>query len=998
MQSLEVDVKYVVWHSRAREGVTLSTSESGSAGEGSQGPKLEIPAAGKPKRRLIWIAVIVAAIVVIAGVSVWAIVYLGTGSLTVSSSSPYVAANSAANLQAVITMPPLVTAGAVDWQFGDGANLSGASSNVSHTYALPGNYLVFAASPLSNGKAVDNSMALYPMQVGPAPVPYVNPLGDASALGILTINKTLSSPGAPTIAPGGSVVFVGVPQQLPTFFYSRNDTVGWTRRTTAQWTNFSWEVSSLGLNFGDGSAPVTNASAEAWRVTHTFSDTGLFTVRLTVTTQNLTSVITCPNLNCGAGTQTGPTPTNATACGTQCEITTTVAQTVAVGNYQVQSFAGSIVNPGTIVNMEATTGGTWTLDPAINYVGSEPIINIYETLLAYNYTSTTSLVPILADSIPTVENGGISPDFMNYTFHIRQNLHFSDGTPVTPWDVKYSITRTLLFVSGSPPTPGWLIGQFLLPTDADGNYLLNYSTVNGAVSVDNSSQTVTFHLVTPAPPIVFDEIITSTLGCGIASHTWLESVGPKLVWSDAGFADYEQYGNLQNWVSAWRNGAVGSGPYMIDYVANPDAIVLKTNPFFTPLPGSPAPSVAKIVIQYVADDSTRELSLQTGKADIATISTSRYAVAANMQRQGLIYILPMPSMTLYWWNFNMQIYQSGTAQNPYGNSVPPNFFVDLNMRKAFFYAYNFQQYINQILGNGVYNTKFGSLYNGIIPEGMPGYVNYSSMDTYSMALAHQYYNKTAWVQSHGWATSGFTLALNVGQEDPIASAAAAMWAQSLEQLAPAGQIHITIVPITDAEVTANAVPQANPMAVYSVGFGWAPDYPWPTDYTVPMLLPGVTLAVPYGGYYTATNGFNIEYFQNDPTGAGQVANMTKMLNWIDDSTGANSTNLDQAIWDSQQANWMGMNETLYVPEFQLYNHVYYRQWISGMEKEANPLLGGQWLLYAYLSKGSGVSTASVGSSTMSIVGAAILSGLASPPMIVFLGIRPNRSDSKRKEE
>ncbi len=124
--------------------------------------------------------------------------------------------------------------------------------------------------------------------------------------------------------------------------------------------------------------------------------------------------------------------------------------------------------------------------------------------------------------------------------------------------------------------------------------------------------------------------------------------------------------------------------------------------------------------------------------------------------------------------------------------------------------------------------------------------------------------------------------------------------------------------------------------------------------------------------------------------------MTKMYNWIDDSIGANSTNLPQAILDSQQANWMGMNLTLYVPEFQLYNHVYYRQWITGMDLEANPLLGGQWLLYNYLSKSGSVSTSSV-SPTPSILDAVLASGLTTPPMIVLLGLRRTRTGPGGKE-
>jgi ABC-type transport system substrate-binding protein len=929
------------------------------------------------------IVAIVVAVIVIAAISVWAIIYLGTGSLAVNTTNPFVAAKSSTDFRAVITTPALVSAGAVDWKFGDGSSTSGAAASVNHTYDFPGTFFIYASSALSNGKAVDNSMALLPLQVGPVPVPIANPLGETSAPGSLTINRSGSAAGAPLIATGGSILFRASVSLAPDFAWSNEVNVA-----TNEWYNYSWAITSLSVNFGDGSAPSINASTPftdavgyPYLVSHQYNTAGLFVATLTVTTQNY-------SFHQVDGVPANPAATPVSPAQTQI---TKVGQSVAVGSYQLVSYSGNVVNPGTIVNMEQSSGGTWTLDPSINYIGSEPIINIYQTLLGYNYTSTTDLVPIIADSIPTVASGEISSDYMNYTFHIRPGLKFSDGTPVTAWDVKYSITRSLLFANGAPPTPGWLLSQFLDP-----DYTANYTVLYPAVEANNATQDVTFHLSVAAPPTVFFEVLTSTLGAGIVSHTWLEQVGPPLVWSEAGFDAYAQYGNLQNWVSAWRNGAVGSGPYMIDYVANPDAIVLKVNPDFTPVPGVPAPSVGKVVIQYVADDSTRELSLQTGKADIAAISSSRYAVAANLAQQGLIHILPIPTMTMYWWNFNMEIYQSGTPSNPYGNSVPPDFFVDLNMRKAFFYAFNFQQYIDQILGNGVYNTKFGALYNGIIPEGMPGYVNYSYLATYDMAKAHQFYNATQWVKDKGWTTSGFTLALNVGQEDPIASAAAAMWAQSLQQLAPAGQIHINIVPITDAEVTADAVPHANPMGVYSVGFGWAPDYPWPTDYTVPMLLPGLTLDEPYGGYYTATNGFNIEYFQNDANGTGQVANMTKMYNWIDDSLYANSTNPDQAIWDSQQANWMGMNETLYVPEFQLYNHVYYRTWITGMDLEANPLNGGQWLLYAYLSKPGGVATSSVPSG-MSALASVVAAAFAGPALVAIVDSRGTWNGTRRKE-
>lgn len=47
-------------------------------------------------------------------------------------------------------------------------------------------------------------------------------------------------------------------------------------------------------------------------------------------------------------------------------------------------------------------------------------------------------VPMLAATVPTPENGGISRDGLTITYHLRPNLHWTDGTAVTSRDVKAS--------------------------------------------------------------------------------------------------------------------------------------------------------------------------------------------------------------------------------------------------------------------------------------------------------------------------------------------------------------------------------------------------------------------------------------------------------------------------------------------------------------------------------------------------------------------------------
>ena len=54
------------------------------------------------------------------------------------------------------------------------------------------------------------------------------------------------------------------------------------------------------------------------------------------------------------------------------------------------------------------------------------------------YDQNGNLVPYLAAEIPTVENGGVSADLTSITWTLQDGLLWSDGTPVTSADVKFT--------------------------------------------------------------------------------------------------------------------------------------------------------------------------------------------------------------------------------------------------------------------------------------------------------------------------------------------------------------------------------------------------------------------------------------------------------------------------------------------------------------------------------------------------------------------------------
>ncbi|QGX97967.1 peptide ABC transporter substrate-binding protein [Roseovarius faecimaris] len=54
------------------------------------------------------------------------------------------------------------------------------------------------------------------------------------------------------------------------------------------------------------------------------------------------------------------------------------------------------------------------------------------------YDETGAMVPWLVDSLPTVENGGVAADLTSITWHLSEGLNWSDGSPVTSVDVKFT--------------------------------------------------------------------------------------------------------------------------------------------------------------------------------------------------------------------------------------------------------------------------------------------------------------------------------------------------------------------------------------------------------------------------------------------------------------------------------------------------------------------------------------------------------------------------------
>jgi len=137
-----------------------------------------------------------------------------------------------------------------------------------------------------------------------------------------------------------------------------------------------------------------------------------------------------------------------------------------------------------VILEEADWGSPVSMDPSVAYDGVSPtaFFSVYQTLVTYNWTSTTSYLPQLSLCVPgpgcAAMFGGNSlivnnqtsatPEF--WTFPIDPAAHFYDPSTggnwsVYPSDVVFSLARTCGFADlpGVGIQPGWIQCQALLP-------------------------------------------------------------------------------------------------------------------------------------------------------------------------------------------------------------------------------------------------------------------------------------------------------------------------------------------------------------------------------------------------------------------------------------------------------------------------------------------------------------------------------------------------------
>jgi peptide/nickel transport system substrate-binding protein len=237
----------------------------------------------------------------------------------------------------------------------------------------------------------------------------------------------------------------------------------------------------------------------------------------------------------------------------------------------------------------ADTGGrhTWT-KPHVLRVGSQNPPNTLDPLLAANTTEAmidrfmfdglvsidptgTKQVPILAAVVPTLQNGGISPDGLTITYRLRDNVRWHDGVKFTSADVAFS-WRAIM---------------------SSNNNVVSRTGYELVKSVDTpNATTVVFHMKRRFAPFV-----NTVFG---ESDSQYEVIPEHLLGK---LHDINQI--------PFNSNPVGTGPFKFGEWARGDHLTLVPNDDYF----LGKPKLQQIVIKFIPDENTELNQLRTHDID-----------------------------------------------------------------------------------------------------------------------------------------------------------------------------------------------------------------------------------------------------------------------------------------------------------------------------------------------------------------------------------------------
>lgn len=371
-------------------------------------------------------------------------------------------------------------------------------------------------------------------------------------------------------------------------------------------------------------------------------------------------------------------------------------------------------NPETFVYVGI--GQPHTLDPAACYdtASGEVIQQVYDNLFEYVDGDLDNIGPMLAIEVPTVANGLMSEDGKTIRVQIRKGVKFHNGAELTPEDVEYTFERAMLADPAGGPV--WMFFEPLLgvqtmrdviamvggPTEfvdineVDPAILRKaYDVIDATVEVDGDA--VVFNLVTAYPPFI--QILTKGgAWSAIVNKDWMGANG---AWDGQPNTWANWYDEAVEKMAAYEK-SNGTGPFVLETWDKSGGQVIFSR-FEDYWQG--AAKIKTAFFKYIDELSTRQLMLQAGDADAIYVDQPNLEQVRPIPGVKIVEGLPQVTNTTLFYSFTIPVQGNedfvGSGKLD-GKGIPGDFFADVNVRRAFNYAFDYDAYLEEVaMGAGV---------------------------------------------------------------------------------------------------------------------------------------------------------------------------------------------------------------------------------------------------------------------------------------------------------
>lgn len=261
-----------------------------------------------------------------------------------------------------------------------------------------------------------------------------------------------------------------------------------------------------------------------------------------------------------------------------------------------------------------------TADPQRAFEPTAAIVNrgVFDTLFTYNGSDVAHPVPLL------VQTWKATKDAKKFTFNLRKNVRFADGTPLTSADVAFSLRR-LVNLKGNP--------SFLL----DGVTVTPTGKFTVVMRSKNSNSAL------PA--------ILANTSLGIVNSALVKRNGG----TDAAGADTTD--KAEQWFNSAQSAGAGSGPYILKQYSTSSQIVLTPNLKYW---GTAKPAFSSVVVRNMIAP-TQLINVQRGKYEVAIDLSSQQAETLKGNKK--LSVLTTPSTWVFFMLANNDPKVSGYASN-----------------------------------------------------------------------------------------------------------------------------------------------------------------------------------------------------------------------------------------------------------------------------------------------------------------------------------------------